>query len=295
MPCYRPLHGWRSRIRNKSGKRSIVFNRKLGFEDMPVTVPCGQCRGCRLERSRQHAIRCMCESQMHDENCFLTLTYDDDHLPLDGSLDKSHFQKFMKRLRREFSDRKISYFHCGEYGENFDRPHYHACIFGFNFPDRKLFKCQKDNFLYVSDILNRLWGNGYCVIGDVTFESAAYVARYIMKKVTGDDALDHYKGRVPEYVTMSLKPAIGKNWFKKFSDDVFPDDFVVMRGRKIRPPRYFDKLFDIDNHREMCLIKERRKKEGEKHELNNREDRLDSREKCLEGKIKFLKRSFENA
>lgn len=238
MPCYNPLQGYRSRHLNASGKRSIAFNIHDGFIDQPITVPCGQCIGCRLERSRQWAIRCVHEASLYDENCFVTLTYDNAHLPDDGSLDKTHFQKFMKRLRKYYGNYRLRYFHCGEYGERFARPHYHLCIFGFDFPDKELWKETSGGKLYISDTLNEIWGKGYCVLGDVTFESAAYVARYITKKITGDKADEHYVDkktgvlRLPEYITMSRRPGIGSDWYSKYSTDAFPSDFIVIRGKK---------------------------------------------------------------
>ena len=118
MPCYSPIKGYRSKVLSPNGKRTIVFKPNLGFVDLPVLVPCGQCCGCRLERSRQWAIRCTHEASLHENNCFITLTFNDDNLPSDKSLDVRHFQLFMKRLRKQFGS-NIRYYHCGEYGENF--------------------------------------------------------------------------------------------------------------------------------------------------------------------------------
>ena len=140
MPCYNPLKGYRSRTLNASGKRSIVFNLREGYVDQPIEVPCGQCIGCRLERSRQWAVRCVHEASLYKNNCFVTLTYSDDKLPSDGSLHFDHFQKFMKRLRRFYDDSRIRFFHCGEYGEQYSRPHYHCCLFNFDFVDKKFWK-----------------------------------------------------------------------------------------------------------------------------------------------------------
>ena len=231
MPCFSPLKGWYSKDRTKLGKRSIVFNPRDGLLDRPIAVPCGQCIGCRLERSRQWATRCVHEASLHENNCFITLTYDDAHLPSDLSLNLVHFQKFMKRLRKRFGD-GIRFFHCGEYGENFGRPHYHACLFNFDLPDRVLWSTRSGVNLYTSHILSSLWPFGFVTVGDVTFESAAYVARYVMKKVTGKNAQDHYEWvhpitgqvyeRAPEYVTMSRRPGIGKGWLEKYMSDVFP-------------------------------------------------------------------------
>lgn len=303
MPCYYPLKGWRSATPNpQTGKRSIVFRLSEGLVDMPVDVPCGQCVGCRLERSRQWAIRCHHEAQLHDDNCFITLTYSTDNLPADGSLQLKHWQDFMKRFRKRISiyegkgeDRKlinpIKFFHCGEYGERYQRPHYHACIFGYDFPDKYLFKTtDAGSRLYRSDLLESLWTFGYSTIGNVTFESAAYVARYIMKKITGDRAEEHYQGRRPEYTTMSRNPGIGSKWFEQFGSDVYPADEVVLRGKKMRPPRFYDSLYEVDNPDEFEEIKAARVKSARRHKWNQSGDRLRVREAVKIAQISSLKR-----
>ena len=249
MTCFSPLKGYKSsEINPATGKRSLVFTPREGYYDLPIKVPCGQCIGCRLERSRQWAIRCVHEASLHDRNCFLTLTYDDYHVPLDGSLNKAHFQNFMKRLRKKYGV-GIRYFHCGEYGEKFQRPHYHAIIFNHDFSDKYLWSSKLGNDLYRSESLEGLWPYGHSSIGDVTFESAAYVARYITKKITGKEAEQHYEycnkltgeitQRQPEYVTMSRRPGIAKGWFDKYTTDVYPSDNIVIRGKKMKPPKYY--------------------------------------------------------
>jgi len=302
MTCYHPLKGWKSRELTSKGKRKVVFQLSQGYQDMPMEVPCGQCIGCRLERSRQWAIRCSHEASLHQNNCFITLTYDNKHLPKSGSLTKTHFQKFMKRLRKKFG-KGVRYYQCGEYGEQFHRPHYHACLFNFDFPDKTLWKQVRGNKLYHSPILQKIWGKGFCSIGEVTFESAAYVARYITKKINGDLAEDHYsyvnaygeiKSRQPEYTTMSRKPGIGKNWLEKYITDVYPSDFVVMRNKKMRPPRYYDSLYEIKYPEFLKKIKNARKREGLKHSDNNTYERLKVREEVQLSKFKQLKRSYEN-
>lgn len=256
MPCFRPLAAWRKAERNPSGKRGITF-RQSESNLIPIQLPCGQCIGCRLERSRQWAIRCVHEAQLHKENCFVTLTYDDSHLPDGGTLVVRDFQLFMKRLRKAIGDARVRFFHCGEYGEQMDRPHYHACLFGYDFPDRELWSIRDEVKLYRSAMLEKLWTVGFSTVGDVTFESAAYVARYITKKVTGKgieiepgrviSPEEWYGGRKPEYVTMSRRPGIGANWYKKYARDVYPADSVVVRGGvKCRPPRFYDKLLEMD-------------------------------------------------
>lgn len=304
MTCYHPLHGFRSKIVNPTtGKRSIVFSQKLGFVDLPVTLPCGRCIGCRLEKSRQWAVRCLHEASLYSDNCFITLTYDEKHLPKDGSLHLSHFQKFMKRLRKKFGD-KIRFFHCGEYGDQNRRPHYHACIFNFDFPDRKLWKTRDGVRLYTSEILHDLWPFGYNVIGDVTFESAAYVARYITKKITGDRAKDHYTtidprtGEIcelkPEYTTMSRRPGIGSDWFVKYLEDVYPRDFVVVRGKKQKPPKAYDRYLEKVKPAEYEIIKACRIHDALELEFENSYDRLNVKEIIKISKFKQLKRGYEN-
>lgn len=278
MPCYNPLKGYMARSPSENGGRAIVFNPKKGFVDKPMTVPCGQCIGCRLERSRQWAMRCVHEAQLHDENCFITLTYNDDHLPKNKSLVKSDFQLFMKRFRKQFSSIKIRFFHCGEYGTLNQRPHYHAIIFGFNFPDLVLFSQRDSVRVYTSEILAKLWGKGFVTVGDVTFESAAYVARYVLKKVTGAPAADHYKGRLPEYVTMSRRPGVAAGWFFKYWSDIWPvdgqGDYVIMRGKKLRPPKFYDEKLKAELPDYMAIIKRARKAMAALHADESTPERL---------------------
>ena len=262
---------------------------------MPVEFACGQCIGCRLERSRQWAIRCVHEASLYEDNCFITLTYDNEHLPFDRSLCLDHFQKFMKRLRFKFKPRVIRFFHCGEYGENLGRPHYHACLFNFDFEDKKLFREKYGVRLYVSEILQELWPFGFSTVGNVTFESAAYVARYVTKKITGDFAEAHYEGLKPEYVTMSRRPGIGTDWFKKFKSDVFPSDEVILRGKKLRAPKFYDRLFEVEDQSGFACIKAQRIAKGVDRADDNTYDRLRVKEVCAKAKLSNqLKRSYEN-
>lgn len=277
-----------------------------------VTVACGRCVGCRLEKSRQWAIRCVHEASLHEENCFITLTYNDSHLPPSGGLNKKHFQDFMKRYRKKFPSRRIRYFHCGEYGEENGRPHYHAIIFNHDFFDKRMYSVRDGVTLWTSDTLTELWGKGFCTIGAVTFESAAYVARYVMKKVTGDRAVARYgvidpdTGELkldkdgepvmiqPEYVTMSRgrdgTKGIGYEWYRKFKDDVYPEDEIIIRGRKMKPPRYYDGLYEEDEKAYRKLKSERMRK-SKKDAANQTAERLAVRETVKKAQLKSLKRS----
>lgn len=321
MPCYKPLKGYRSRTVNESGKRGIVFNAKHGYVDMPVNVPCGQCIGCRLEYSRQWALRCLHEAYMYQNNCFITLTYNNENLPEDGSLVKKHFQDFMKRLRKKHQGKEpvwnneterwehpIRYYHCGEYGEKNKRPHYHAALFNFDFDDKEIYRIKDGIRLYKSEELEEIWGKGFVTIGEVTFESAAYIARYMLKKHKGENSetayikdLDKETGEIPngpiqllqpEYSTMSRRPGIGKTFYNKYKGDIYPKDFITVNGKKMQPPRYYDGLYEIENEDEYIRIKNRRKKRAEQSEDNTRE-RLDVKNAIKERKIKHLIREIE--
>lgn len=240
MACYRPLPAWQL----ECGK--VVFSER-GAVRRSLVLPCGQCVGCRLERSRQWAVRCMHEAKCHEANSFVTLTYDKEHNC--RSLDYRHFQLFMKKARRKLGP--FRFYMCGEYGDLHWRPHYHALLFGASFADAVIHRNMASGFkLYRSATLESLWPHGYSSIGDVTFESAAYVARYVVKKITGSAAAEHYKrfdkdtGEIfdlePEFTHMSLKPGIGAEWIAKYRKEVYPRDYVVVRGVKCKPPRYYD-------------------------------------------------------
>ncbi len=298
MVCFHPIKGYRSQ-----GGR-VTFSRRDAFIDRPVTVSCGQCRGCRRERAKQWAIRITHEAQLHEKNSFITLTYRDDELPPGNSLDKQHFPNFIKRFRKNLRKRShdlnqetpetLRYFHCGEYGDDSGRPHYHACLFGQDFSeDRKLFKNDKRGYpLWTSKALDDLWQKGHSIIGALTFESAAYVARYIMKKQTGPGAEEHYHGTQPEYVTMSRRPGIGASWYEKFGDEIRRDDFCVVQRKKARPPRFYDLEFQKQFPEKYEATKIKRIRQAEKHQANNTPERLQVREEVQIAKERRLTRDL---
>lgn len=299
MACYYPLQAYRARTTNESGARPIVFSRRAGYEDLPIKLACGQCVGCRLERSRQWAVRCLHEAKLHERNCFITLTYNDANVPVGNSLCLPDFQKFMKRLRKRFGE-GIRFFHCGEYGPRTGRPHYHACLFGLDFDDKVLRRVNAngDN-IYTSATLANLWPFGFHEIGEVTFQSAAYVARYIMKKMTGPAAQSHYEyvddngvvyERAPEYVTMSRRPGIGKDFVHKYVSDFYPDDFCIVNGKKCRPPRFYDSQYELIAPEEFHKVKVSRVLAGKEHADNNTPERLKVRRVIVEKKLERLKR-----
>lgn len=318
MPCYKPLKGWRSDEKNENGKYPVVFKHqktKTGhLKDLQeVELPCGKCIGCRLEYSRQWAMRIMHEASQHRENTFITLTFDDEYLPENLSIEKREWQLFLKKLRFELAPKKIRFFMCGEYGTDQDlielginalgRPHYHAIIFGHEFQDKKPApQSTPQNIQYTSDTLAKVWGKGFVTVGDVTFESAAYVARYVVKKVTGDQAIDHYQHldpesgeiylREPEFCLQSRRPGIGRTWFDKYSGDL-QKAFITVNGVKMQPPKYYDTLFEAKYPFRMDEIKQLREEELIANQENATPERLAVREKIKLKKLKTLKRNLK--
>jgi len=255
-------------------------------------IPCGQCIACRLEKSRQWAIRCVYEAQQHEKNCFITLTYKPEMEPKNHSLVKRDLQLFIKRLRKKFGS-KIRFFACGEYGDKNNRPHYHACLFNHDFHDKTLWAMRDNIPLYRSEDLEKIWPNGFCTIGDVTFESAAYVARYCLKKITGGAAKEHYGERQPEFTNMSRRPGIGREWYDKYHKDVYAIDSIITRNNlKMRPPKYYDSLYDRFFPKEMEVIKTKRQAHHNESEMQGY--RLRCKKRLLTSKLKKLKRGLEN-
>ena len=322
MPCYHPLEAVILPGRTANGKRNIkILSGQHASEIYPswqrLQLPCGQCIGCRLEYSRQWANRCMLELQYHMESWFVTLTYDDEHVPRtayaindDGeaapalTLKPRDLELFWKRLRKAHPNDHIRYFACGEYGSSTARPHYHAIIFGLSLDDLRPYKRSPQGYDYfVSDSLNITWGLGYVVVGAVTWETCAYTARYIMKKLKGQDAsLYSDLNLVPEFVRMSRKPGIARQYYDDHPD-LYKHEYINLKtdvgGLKFRPPRYYDKLFDIDHPGEMEQAKVVRRRlaaaaDDAKSARTNldRYDRLAVEELALADKLKSLERKL---
>lgn len=303
MPCYHPLKAFKVGV-NPSGKPkykicsydveyvyvkddscfcSDVRNSGPSFELVEdyIEIPCGKCIGCRLQQSREWATRIMLEAQDHDECWFVTLTYDDEHVPelefakdvdpdsgelLDTgkllTLCKRDLQLFNKRLRKHFSADKIRFFACGEYGETTARPHYHSIYFGLHIKDLQFFKMSKlgDKY-FTSDTLTRLWGNGHVLLAQVTWESAAYVARYVTKKLTGDAAKYWYDdiGLTAPFTVMSRRPGIASRYFEENASELLRFDGGYISTKKgsvnFPNPKYFKRKLDLLFPEEYAIIK----------------------------------------
>lgn len=312
MTCFSPLQGFESCEVTSRGKRKTTFNRSRARAGglFKRNVPCNRCSGCRIDYSRQWAIRCHHESTLHSDNSFITLTYNDDFIPLFGSLNYVHWTNFMKRLRRAIEPLKIRFYMGPEYGDLNLRPHYHALIFGYDFPDKVFYSQRGDNRLYRSKLLEDCWTDpisgrsmGYCSVGSCTLESAAYVARYMMKKVKGEDFDNRYSrvnlitGEVvfvaPERARMSNRNGIGKDWFDLFYlSDCYNKDFITLNGRKYRPPKYYDALLERISPEMLASIKEARVDSMRSNASDFTPQRLAVREQCHLASVKLLQRSI---
>lgn len=293
MPCSYPITAY------KTAGGAVVFSDARTDTVATLQLPCGQCTRCRLERSRQWAIRIMHEAQLHEQNCFITLTYNEENLPKDNSLHYKHFQDFMKRLRRRFSTYEIRFYMCGEYGETHGRAHYHACLFGIGFPDKtKWIKSKKGSQLYRSKTLESLWRFGNSDIGELNMESAAYAARYIMKKQTGEEGKTAYavvdlntgeiRQRTPEFNKMSLKPGIGANWLKLYWPQIARNGKTIVNGKEVNIPKYYTKY--LKNTEKGENIQYQNYLNGKENYQDNTPERLAVKEQVAKARVNTLSR-----
>ena len=272
MTCYKRLKAFQP----VSGGQ-IVFEppsptRKLLFK--PIEVPCRQCTGCRIDHAAQWSLRLAHELQTQgNHGYFITLTYDDDHLPGDRSLDHHHVQLFIKYLRREFPDLKITYFVCGEYGSQTQRPHYHLIMFGFSLDDLKFYRSGKGvdgqkYKLYNSETLDRCWKRGHVVIGYANQQSINYTARYMLKEldfaedyaVADAETGEYFAERKRPYIRMSTNPAPGRKWIEKYHGDCVKGYLTHSRGLKAKIPDYYIRKLEEINPELAERIKAEREK-----------------------------------
>ncbi len=300
MPCYHPIDAYH----HPAAGRVRFYRPQDGRLWKAITVPCNHCIGCRTDRLQDWTNRAVLEAQMHDDNCFLTLTYDDNHLPPGYSLEPDHLVKFFKRLRIWIArnvqgNPKIKFRACGEYGETTFRPHYHVLLHGWMPPDLQQWDQDEKtgHWTFTSEILDKIWSHGQTITGSITSESAAYVNGYINKKFKSDSASDYditdprtgitYK-RHPEFQRTSI--GYGRSYYEKYKSDVYPADNVVVSGRKVTVPRYFDRLLSQENPDLLERLKERRKRRFYGSEsAQNTQDRRETIEQCKKLNLKNKK------
>ena len=325
MPCTSPVQGF---FDGPNGQFRYCPKAQEAFkEGKPLggqsAVPCGNCISCRMKRSREWAIRCTHEAQEYESNSFLTFTFSNEAMEkmcpkavwespfsyfspeekpevFEGySISKSHMQKFNKDLRDRLGEHRIRYMYCGEYGGKTQRPHYHSILFNYDFPDRELYKVDNGFKYYNSEFLNSLWPHGHAVIAAFNFNTAAYVARYVLKKVNGRGKNLHYKGRVPEFSGYSRMPGLGAFWFDKYWKDLYPRDECVVDvdGDKLvfQPPRFYDKCLSEKDPEMLEYVKAKRREKQNSTESDNTFERLVAKEKCTEARLKTLVRKLEES
>lgn len=265
----------------------------------PIDIPCGQCAGCRLDYARNWSVRCMLESLQYEHNYFVTLTYDDEHLSKENivsyvpcnldtgevittsdgdiilshsaTLVKAHLTQFMKSLReyfqRVYNHTGIRFFACGEYGSKTMRPHFHLILFNCPIPDLELYKTnfQGDTYWFSDILQHKIWKRGIVVVAKCNYNTCSYVARYMLKKQKGKGAEIYHSLHIePPFSRASRMPGIARNYYDSNSVKIYKYDSLYIvdgngKSKKVRPPHYFDRLYDIDNPDELNAIKEKRK------------------------------------
>ncbi|WGL31465.1 replication initiator protein [Dipodfec virus UOA04_Rod_1082] len=317
MTCFHPLTAYKAYSSVFDLRPEIVFSeykaeRAAKYEK--IQLPCGQCLGCRLDYSRDWSIRCMHELKYSKDAWFITLTYDDQHLPSDLSLDPDHLRDFWKRFRK-FVGSKVRYFACGEYGDRFQRPHFHSIVFFDSVQEKKLVGRLKSGFpVFNSEVLVSSWPFGYVSIANVSLNTCAYVARYVTKKLTGkqndfysesfevdDDGVitssfkrDFFRypdGRIKPFCRCSRMPGLGRRFIEEFYSDVYPLDKCVFfqdgKPKSFSVPRYYDKFLETYHPELWSDVKESRLQKAQ--EISQNDDfSLDSmarREEALISKL----------
>lgn len=309
MPCTRPLRMYWTGDYTANGKKEYVFKdpgKAYGYID----VDCGQCMSCRLKKSRETAVRAVHESKSYEKNCFITLTVDDAHMEQvfpGGGLNHRPFQLFMKKLRKNFEGftevvhpmtgkkvKPIRALMCGEYGELLMRPHYHACLFNFDFDDKYLFRTVGTVKLYRSPTLEKLWSYGFSTIGEVNFDSACYLARYVTKKITGDMSDDHYFNPITgeimkkEYIQFPRGYGLGRLFYEQYGEQWFEQDLVrTEKGFKMKPPKYYERIYDLEQPEKLEQIKKKRIRKALENKEDFSMDRMATIERVQKAKQEF--------
>ena len=288
MACYHPLKAaWYGELTEKGKKKYILENPEYEYISPieTIEIPCGKCIGCRIDYSKEWATRCMLEAKNYKYNAFITLTYNEENVRhTEGinietgetvdrlTLHPEDITKFMKDLRRywkyHYNEDNIKFYLCGEYGETTGRPHYHIIAFNLHIRDLEPFFINKNkDQIYLSETINKIWKMGQTSIGEVTWQSCSYTARYVMKKLKGKDSKEIYEllGIIPEFVRMSRNPGIGRSYFEKNKAEIYQTDELFIEDGKgkvltLKPVKYFDRLFDLDSPEAMQAIKLQRKK-----------------------------------
>lgn len=324
MGCDFPLSAYRSaKARGPTGKALLTFKPNEAISNQVIEIPCNNCMGCKLEKARQWSIRMMHEARFHPANAFITLTYDNQNVPQSYGLELRDLQLFMKKYRKALTPWeklprkahcahirrywlhktiKIRFFACGEYGDLNGRPHYHAIIFGHDFPDKKFLETSASGEkIYRSEALQRLWGLGNTSTQDVTHKSCSYVARYVTKKINSGDQFGaeryfrlspidgtHHSVR-PEFAVMSRRTGLGARFANEFKSDFYPSGYLVVDGVRQAPPKFYvDQLSEEEQKR----LKRQASRHASKHQQHKTMERRLARAAVRDARIQRLQRKL---
>lgn len=255
MACTNPILAYVKSTDPITGKKSLSFVARIDANYRTISsrygkentffLPCGKCPSCRKDRAKIWAVRCCLEASQYERNSFITLTYEQNHLPK-GGLCKHDVDKFIKFLRKE-TGQKIRYFYCGEYGETTFRPHYHLILFNY-FPEDATFHYTSENGypVFKSKFLNKIWCyKGFVEVGSLTFQSALYCSKYILKQDPDNSKCTKIfvpANKAPVFHRMSLKPGIGADYIKSHLEQLFESDAVYINGESNNLGNYFNKI-----------------------------------------------------
>jgi len=263
MGCAASIPAWRPAI---GGPLKFSYP-KDGRAYTPIEVPCGYCILCRQEQARQQAVRIVHEAQQHEESSFLTLTYSNKHLPKHGSLNYEDLVKFWKRLRKQIGP--LRYYAAGEYGDRSLRAHYHACLFGHAFTTDRIIIRQTPSLLWTTAALEAAWGLGNVSVGALNFKTARYTASYVTKKLRQKQKyvrVDETTGELVELVQPRafMSRNLGKTWWHEYGHQVRDHDYVIIEGKKQKPPKAYDRWLGEVNEERLEEIKNRRMEKAER-------------------------------
>ena len=311
----------------KNGKPKYEFVKTIYTPTFVKTIeiPCGKCIGCEMDKTKEWATRCVLESKLYPKQLcwFITLTYNDEYIPTTNVVDylrgtltrrmtlhKKDLQDFLKRLRRaweyKYNWQGIRYFGCGEYGSTTFRPHYHICIYNLPIPDKEpLSRNFEMSRIWVSKEIEKIWGMGNIVIGQLTYESAAYTARYTLKKQNGLNKALYERLKIePEFTIMSTHPGIGAGYYQMKKNTIYETDEIFVQNRKgdiirQKPPNYFDYLYNTEEPEILEEIKAIRLKLAQDQRARERKENTmpeweyrKMKEEGLKEKIKRKKRGL---
>lgn len=262
MPCAAPIAAHRPA---NGGPLSFNGEKRDGQAWIKIDIPCGYCILCREEQARQQAVRITHEAMLYEESSFVTLTYNDTHLPPYGGLRYGDLQKFWKRLRK--SRGKMRYYAVGEYGDKSLRPHYHACIFGHAFCTDRIIVRTDPYLLWTSPALEQAWGLGEVRVGALDFRTARYTASYVTKKLRSKQKYVRVDEETGELIALEQPRAfmsrnLGKKWWEQNYHHVTAHDMVVINGQRQKPPKAYDRWLEEKSELALEMLKEERREKG---------------------------------